>query len=126
MRVREKHTGEEWSYPLELELVPPFSLPGPEWEFLENEGHQLSARNPVTGEVRYPAPNSVWCIHIPELVETEHMPTRNLARRHTGNWNHVHPGDDSDYEFIPETDEERETLNRYGFTVTEPLPINDD
>jgi hypothetical protein len=56
---------------------------------------------------------------LPELEETDRVPSRNLARRHTGNWNHVPPGDDSDYEFTAETDEERETLSRYGFTITE-------
>jgi hypothetical protein len=118
MIVREKRSGEEWSFPLELELVPPFPLPGPEWEFGENEGKQSFARNTQTGELRYPAPNSLWCIHLPELLETEAMPTRNLARRHTGNWNHVAPGQDEDYEFIPETDEEQDTLKLYGFTFT--------
>jgi hypothetical protein len=119
MIVREKRSREEWSYPLELELVPGFPLPGPEWEFVEDAGKRLSVRNTQTGEVRYPPPNSQWCIHVPELEETERRPTRDLARRHTGNWNLVRPGDDTDSEFIPEGDEERQALREYGFTVTE-------
>jgi hypothetical protein len=52
MLVHEKRTGEEISYLLELELVPQFPLPGPEWVFVEDGGGRLSARNPVTGDVR--------------------------------------------------------------------------
>jgi hypothetical protein len=85
MIVREKHSREEWSYPLELEQVP----------------------------------DGRWCIHVPELLETDEMPTRNLARRHTGNWNLVPPGDDTEYEFIPEDDKERQTLSEYGFKISE-------
>lgn len=117
MIVRGKHSGEAWSYPLELELVPGFPLPGPEWEFVEDDG-RLSARNTKTGEVRYPSPDSQWCVHVPELLETDWRPTRDLARRHTGNWNLVRPGDDSQYEFLPENEEEHRTLNDYGFTIT--------
>jgi hypothetical protein len=55
-----------------------------------------------------------WCIDIPELVETDEMPTRDLARRYTGNWNLVPAGDER-YEFTPETDDEKKTLAEYGF-----------
>jgi hypothetical protein len=119
MIVREKRSGEEFSYPLELELDADFSPPGPEWELEEDADKPLSMRNTKTGEVRYPPPNAQWRIHVPELLETDEMPTRNLVRRHTGNWNHVRPGDDTDYEFIPENDDERQTLKKYGFTITE-------
>lgn len=68
---------------------------------------------------RYPAPNAQWCIHLPELEETDVMPTRNLDRRHIGNWNLVAPGHDEQYEFTPESDEEKTTLVRYGFAVTD-------
>jgi hypothetical protein len=119
MIIREKQSGEEWHYPLELELSPDFPLPGDEWEFVEGEDKRLSVRNTQTGEVRHPPPNSLWCIRLPELLETDEMPTRNLARRHTGNWNLVAPGDDEDYEFTPENDDERRTMGEYGFTITE-------
>ena len=119
MIVREKRSREEFSYPLEMELDADFSLPDSDWEFLGDPGNRWSMRNTKTGEVRYPPPKSQWCIHVPELLETDEMPTRNLARRHTGNWNLVRPGDNTDYEFIPENDDERQTLKKYGFTITE-------
>ena len=119
MIVHEKWTGEKWSYPLEMELVPNFPSPGPEWEFVEDEHKRLSVRNKSTGEVRVPAPNSQWCIILPELEETVYMPTADLKKRHTGNWRYIRPGDDRDYEFTPEDDDERQTLAEYGFTITE-------
>jgi hypothetical protein len=119
MLVHEKRTGEEWSLPLELELSPPFTLPGPEWDFEDEREGVLSARNRITGEVRFADPHSQWFIHLPELEETDFKPTSNLASRHTGNWDLVAPGNDKDFEFTPETDDERETLIKYGFTITE-------
>lgn len=113
MLVRDKNNGEEFSIALELELVPGFSIPGPGWE-LSEDGR--SAKNPQTGEERKAPPNAQWCLHVPELEETEVMPTKDLSRRHTGNWDHVPPGDDTRYEFVPENDEERRTLTEYGFT----------
>src|SRR5438105_3062563 len=107
MIVREKRTGEEWTCPLELELVPDFPQPGPEWEFFEDAEKRVGWRNTMIGEVRYPAPDSQWCIHIPTFEETELMPTRNLAKRFL-DWMLVRPGDDTRYEFIPENGQERE------------------
>jgi hypothetical protein len=117
MIVREKRTGEEYQLELKLELRPPFLLPQPpdNWEFQEQP---FGLRNKNTGEVRYPPPESKWCIHLPELEEMDYMPTSNLARRHTGNWNHVRPGEDNDYQFIPENAAERQTLKENGFTIT--------
>jgi hypothetical protein len=85
MIVREKRTGEEFPWPLELEQC---------------EGE--------------------WCLHVPELQETEFVRTSNLAARHTGNWDLVPPGDDDTYEFIPETEDERRSLTAYGFTISDP------
>jgi hypothetical protein len=121
MIICEKYTGEEFSFPLELELVPPFSPPTPheDWTVEENAGKQLSVRNAKTGEVRYPHPNSVWCVLVPEGIESEYMPTRSFALRHMGNWNHVSPWDD-DYDFFPEDDQERETLELFGFKIAKP------
>ena len=120
MIVREKASGEEFSMPLELYLdAPDFFPQGPEWEAQEDAGGRLSMRNTKTGEVRYPPPIAQWCINVPELLETEVLPTRDLARRATGNWGLVRPGDDCDYAFVPENDDESQTLKTYGFTITE-------
>jgi hypothetical protein len=119
MLVREKVTGEEWTFPLEMKLVPPFECPGDEWEYQEDGGKRPSYRHLKTGETKYPRPNSLWCLHVSELQETDYVPVRNLSLRHTGNWNLVKPGDDRDYEFTPQTDNERATLKEYGFTVTD-------
>jgi hypothetical protein len=144
MIVREKKTQEEYSLPIEMEFVPPFpelgmgqdwewesvigenerllyrnTKTGAEWESVDHASKRPLLRNATTGEEWYPPPNSQWWIHLPVFVETDWMPTRDLGRRQTGNWNLVPPGQDDEYEFIPETDDERAELKEFGFTVTE-------
>jgi len=115
MIIHERQTGEHFRFTLELELFPPFSIPGPGWEFEKGDDGRLSARHLETGEIRHADPKAKWCVHVPELIETDEAPFRDLARRQTGNWNLIEPGDFSRYLFIPETHDELDTLKKYGF-----------
>jgi hypothetical protein len=123
MLVREKETGEEWSCPLDglvMELCPPFSQPpGDGWEYEDLGDAGVRYRNTLTGELRYPAPNAVWCLRIPEVEETDLVPVRDWTKRLKGDWDYVHPGYDPRYELVPENDQERAILERYRFTIPE-------
>jgi len=69
--------------------------------------------------VREKSSGEEYSLPLEMLVETDWRPSRNLAHRHTGGWNFVRPGGDSEYEFTPENDEERQMLQEYGFTITD-------
>lgn len=51
MLVREKRTGEEWSFPLELELVPPIPMPktATACRIEADAGKPMSYRNVIGG-----------------------------------------------------------------------------
>jgi hypothetical protein len=115
MIVREKRTGEEFSLPLKLELYPPYSVPGPDWDFDEDSEKRVRFRNKKTGEIMYPSLESRWCLHVPELRQTEG--TGDPMDRHDGTWSLVAPGDDDNFEFVPESDDEWRTLAVCGFTI---------